>query len=321
MKICFSCGGTGGHIYPALAIAEKFTDCFFIGSRRLEKTLAPQAGHRFYEIPASSKDPRAVMAGFYQALKILAREKPDLVIATGGYVTVPVILAAKLLGKKVYLQEQNILPGRVNRYLSHLAAKVFIAFAGAAKYFPRNKAVLTGNPVRKDILNVGFSPNNTKILVFGGSLSAKSLNIATNALKTSEALLNTIVHLDGTNYQHNMADLYSNAKLCVCRAGATTLSELAAVGLPSILIPYPQAADNHQEFNARYFTERGAAVLLLDKDLTADSLAAAIARIDNPETLTRMSNAAKTLHFKNAAEKIKDFIVGQYTRRFEKLDG
>ncbi|MDR2428864.1 MAG: UDP-N-acetylglucosamine--N-acetylmuramyl-(pentapeptide) pyrophosphoryl-undecaprenol N-acetylglucosamine transferase [Candidatus Margulisbacteria bacterium] len=308
MKICFSCGGTGGHIYPALAIAEKFADCFFIGSHRLEKTLVPQAGHKFYAIPASNKDPRAVAAGFYQAVKILAREKPDLVIATGGYVTVPVILAARLLGKKVYLQEQNILPGRVNRYLSRIAAKAFVAFAGAAKYFPRNKAVLTGNPVRKDILNISFSPNNTKILVFGGSLSANSINTATNSLKARKSLLNSLVHLDGTNYQHDMAGLYSNAKLCVCRAGATTLSELAAIGLPSILIPYPRAADNHQEFNARYFEERGAAVLLLDKDLTADSLAAAINRIDNPETLTRMSNAAKTLHFKNAAEKIKNFI-------------
>jgi UDP-N-acetylglucosamine--N-acetylmuramyl-(pentapeptide) pyrophosphoryl-undecaprenol N-acetylglucosamine transferase len=308
MKVCFSCGGTGGHIYPALAIAEKFSDCFFIGSNRLEKTLAPQTGHKFYEIPASSHDPRAVAAGFYQALKVLAREKPDIVIATGGYVTVPVILAAKLLGKKVYLQEQNILPGRVNRYLSRLATKVFIAFAGAARYFPRNKAVLTGNPVRKDILNVNFSPSSAKILIFGGSLSANSINKAANGLKTNEALLDTLVHLDGTNYCHDMAGLYRQTKLCVCRAGATTLSELAAMGLPSILIPYPRAADNHQEFNARYFEERGAAVLLLDKDLTAGSLAAAIAKIDNPETLTRMSNAAKTLHFKNAAEKIKDFI-------------
>ncbi|MDR1322962.1 MAG: UDP-N-acetylglucosamine--N-acetylmuramyl-(pentapeptide) pyrophosphoryl-undecaprenol N-acetylglucosamine transferase [Candidatus Margulisbacteria bacterium] len=308
MKVCFSCGGTGGHIYPALAIADKFAERFFIGSNRLEKTLVPQAGHKFYEIPASCRDPRAIAAGFYQALKILAREKPDIVVATGGYVTVPVILAAKLLGKKVYLQEQNILPGRVNRYLSRLAAKVFVAFAGAARYFPRNKAVLTGNPVRKDILNVSFSPNHTKILVFGGSLSANSINNAINEFKTSKALLNEFLHLDGTNYQHDMANLYSKTKLCICRAGATTLSELAAIGLPSILIPYPHAADNHQEFNARYFEERGAAVLLLDKDLTADSLAATIAKIDNPETLTRMSNAAKTLHFKNAAEKIKQFI-------------
>ena len=308
MKVCFSCGGTGGHIYPALAIAEKFADCFFIGSRRLEKTLVPQAGHKFYEIPASCQDPCAVVAGFYQAVKVLAREKPDIVIATGGYVTVPVILAARLFGKKVYLQEQNILPGRVNRYLSRLTAKVFVAFAGAARYFPRNKAVLTGNPVRKDKLNISFSPNNTKILVFCGSLSATSINTARNSLKISKSLLNSLVHLDGTNYQHDMAGLYSTAKLCVCRAGATTLSELAAIGLPSILIPYPHAADNHQEFNARYFEERGAAILLPDKDLTADSLAAAIARIDNPETLTRMSNAAKTLHFKNAVEKIKNFI-------------
>ncbi|GBR77149.1 UDP-diphospho-muramoylpentapeptide beta-N-acetylglucosaminyltransferase, partial [Candidatus Termititenax persephonae] len=271
MKIAFSCGGTGGHIYPALAIAEKFSDCFFIGGNRLEKTLIPQAGHPFFEIAVSRQKPLSFWRGLWQSLVILHRQSPDVVIATGGYVTAPVILAAKILGKQVYLQEQNILPGRVNRYLSRLSAKVFIAFAGAAKHFPRNKSVLTGNPVRKDILNAIFSPNNTKILAFGGSLSSSSINSAVNALKVRKEFLNTFLHIDGNTYCHDMASLYSNAKLCVCRAGATTLSELAAIGLPSILIPYPHAADNHQEFNARYFAEHGAAILLLDKDLTADS--------------------------------------------------
>lgn len=306
MKVLFACGGTGGHIYPALAIAEKFPDCFFIGGGRLEKTLVPQAGHKFYEIPSSAKNAKLILQGFYQAVKIIVKEKPDIVIATGGYVTAPVILAAKILRKKIYLQEQNILPGKVNRVSGHLAEKIFAAFAGAAKYLPRNKTVITGNPVRSEIAALNYSSDASQILAFGGSLSAESINNAVNALKTNRA---DILHLDGTTYCHDMARVYSQSRLCICRAGATTLSELAAIGMPSILIPFPQAADNHQEVNARYFEENGAALVLLDKDLTADTLSAAIAKIDNPETLTKMSEAAKKLSIPDAAQKIVQFIM------------
>lgn len=308
LRVAFACGGTGGHIYPALAIAEKFPGCFFIGAHRLEKTLVPQAGFKFFEITANRKKPWSLLRGFGQSLYIIYKQKPTLIIATGGYVTAPIIVAAKLLGKKVYLQEQNILPGKVNRVLSILAHKVFIAFGGAAKYFPRKNVVLTGNPVRKDILNTGFSPSNPKILAFGGSLSANSINTAINQLKTHPEFSGMFEHLDGSNYRHDIAALYSTAKLCICRAGATTLSELAAIGMPSILIPYPHAADNHQEVNARYFEEHGAAVVLLEKDLTVDKLAAVIHTIDNPDTLRKMSAAAKGLGSSNAAEKIAEFI-------------
>ncbi|GBR77471.1 UDP-diphospho-muramoylpentapeptide beta-N-acetylglucosaminyltransferase [Candidatus Termititenax dinenymphae] len=315
MKIAFSCGGTGGHIYPALAIAEKFvsaersrsTDCFFIGSDRLEKTLVPKAGFKFFQIAASRRSVWPILRGFGQSLYIIWRQKPDIIIATGGYVTVPVILAAKLLGKKVYLQEQNILPGKVNRFLSLFAVKVFIAFAGASKYFPRNKCVLTGNPVRKDLLNAIWSKKNTKILAFGGSLSAQSINNAVFALKNKK-YTDKLIHLNGKHYCHDMSEVYSRAKLCICRAGATTLSELAALGLPSILVPYPHAADNHQEFNARYFEKHGAGVVILDKDLSAASLEKTIAKIDDPTTLEKMSKAAKALSISNAAEKIAEFI-------------
>jgi len=312
MKVCFSCGGTGGHIYPALAIAQKFPDNFFIGGGRLEKTLVPQAGHRFYEIPAGARAPLKILNGWRQSLNILRQEKPDIILATGGYVTAPVVLAAKLLGHKVYLQEQNILPGKVNRLLGLGAEKIFVAFAGAARYLPRGKAVITGNPVRADIAAVNYSPRAPKVLAFGGSLSARSINTAINALKAGRA---DIIHLDGTNYCNDMASVYGQSRLCICRAGATTLAELAAIGLPSILVPFPQAADNHQEINARYFAERGAAVVILDRDLTAETLAAVLAEIDHPETLAKMSQAAKALGTANAAEKIYSFLTAEQSRQ------
>lgn len=305
MKVCLACGGTGGHIYPALAIAEKFPHNFFIGGSRLEKTLVPQAGWKFYEIPASAKELGKIFQGFREALKIIAQEKPELVIATGGYATAPVVLAAKLLGKKIYLQEQNILPGKVNRVLSLLAEKVFVAFAGAARYLPRGKAVITGNPVRAEVSAVKYSPSSAKVLAFGGSLSAETINNTVNELKKSRA---DILHLDGTNYCNDMAAVYGQSRFCICRAGATTLSELAAMGMPSILIPYPRAADDHQTINARYFAERGAAVLIADKDLTAETLTSAMAQIDDPETLQKMSTAAKALGLPDAAEKIRKYI-------------
>ncbi|MDR1998198.1 MAG: UDP-N-acetylglucosamine--N-acetylmuramyl-(pentapeptide) pyrophosphoryl-undecaprenol N-acetylglucosamine transferase [Candidatus Margulisbacteria bacterium] len=308
MKAAFSCGGTGGHIYPALAIAQKFPDNFFIGSNRLEKTLVPQAGHKFYEIAASPRQLFKILRGFYQSLRILAREKPDIVIATGGYVTVPVLLAARVLGQKIYLQEQNILPGRVNRCLSRLAARVFVAFAGAARYLPRHKTVVTGNPVRAEIAAVPYSAQSPGILVFGGSLAARSLNAAADGLRGTPYQAQ-LIHLNGQNYCHDMAGVYARSRLCVCRAGATTLSELAALGMPSILVPFPQAADNHQEVNARYFEQQGAAVVLLDKDLTAGTLAKAIAQIDRPEILAAMSRRARALGLPAAAEKIYDYIT------------
>ncbi|MDR2431306.1 MAG: UDP-N-acetylglucosamine--N-acetylmuramyl-(pentapeptide) pyrophosphoryl-undecaprenol N-acetylglucosamine transferase [Candidatus Margulisbacteria bacterium] len=305
MKVLFSCGGTGGHIYPALAIAEKFPDCFFIGSSRLEKTLVPQAGHRFYEIPASCRIDWKIPAGFWQSLRIISKENPDIILATGGYATAPVLLAAKLLGKKIYLQEQNVLPGRVNRCLSHLAARVFVAFAGAAKYFPRGKSVATGNPVRADISAAQYSVSAPHILAFGGSLAAQSINRAVLGLSGYPAGL---IHLDGTNYSHNMAEIYARSRLCICRAGATTLAELAALGMPAILAPYPYAANDHQTVNARYFAERGAAVIIPDKDLTPDTLQKTLQKIDNPVVLAQMSAQMKALGSADAAERIYNYI-------------
>lgn len=309
MKIALSCGGTGGHIYPALALAEKLQDCFFIGSNRLEKELIPRENHKFFEITAHKKNLLKILIGFFQALKILLQEKPEAIISTGGYVTIPVLLAGAILRKKIYIQEQNFLPGKVNRLLSLIAKKVFITYPGSKKYFWKKNTVVTGNPLRKKISSLNYNPELAfkakTVLIFGGSLSAQSINLAVYEMLKIKTPDFKVLHLDGKNYAHNMAELYQKASLIVCRAGATSLAEIAAIGIPAILIPYPLAADNHQELNARYFQEQGAAELILDKELNPDILFNKIQEIiNNQEKLKNMSEKMRKLGQKNATSLI-----------------
>lgn len=309
MRVLLSCGGTGGHIYPALAIAEKLKDCFFIGSSRLEKELVPRAGHKFFEIKTHKRNLLVVLIGFFQALKIIVREKPQAIISTGGYVTIPVILAGKFLGKKIYIQEQNLLPGKVNRLISLFARKVFITYEGSRKYFLRRNTVVTGNPLRQEIYTLHYDLENVfakkAVLFFGGSLSARSINNAVYELCKKYKPAYEIIHLDGKNYCHNMAELYARATLIVCRAGATSLAELSVIGIPAVLVPYPLAADNHQELNARYFQAKNAALMLLDKELNADSLNSIVEKtINDREKLKNLSDNIRKLSRREAAELI-----------------
>lgn len=309
MKVCFSCGGTGGHIYPALALAEKLQSCFFIGSNRLEKELIPRQNYTFYEITSHKKNPLIILIGLFQALKILIREKPTLIISTGGYVTIPVLLAGIVLGKKIYIQEQNLLPGKVNRILSLFAKKVFITYPDSKKYFPKKNTIVTGNPLRQEILNLKYNLEKVikdkSVLVFGGSLAAQSINKTIYEIQKNSKLNFKIIHLDGKNYCHNMADAYKQSTVIVCRAGATSLAEIAAIGIPAILIPYPHAADNHQELNAKYFEDEKAAQMILDRDLSANTLLVKIQElINNQELLKKMSENMQKLGNKNAASLI-----------------
>jgi UDP-N-acetylglucosamine--N-acetylmuramyl-(pentapeptide) pyrophosphoryl-undecaprenol N-acetylglucosamine transferase len=309
MKVALSCGGTGGHIYPALAIAQELENCFFIGGSRLEKTLVPKSGFRFIEISTHAKNPLKILKGFRESMSILHREKPDCLIATGGYVTAPVIAAAFLLRLPIYIQEQNCIPGKVNRLAGLVAKKVFVAYTAAQKYFLPGKTIVTGNPIRQEIAHLHLHPDRNKILVFGGSLSAKSINTAIEPLKSDPVLGSRIIHLDGKNYCHDMQTLYAQSCLVVCRAGATSLAELAALGLPAILIPYPHAAHNHQEINARHFSNEGAAKIILDRDLSSAVLQQAITEIiSNQETLHTMAIQMKKLGKPDAAQTIKNLL-------------
>ncbi|MDQ2680798.1 MAG: undecaprenyldiphospho-muramoylpentapeptide beta-N-acetylglucosaminyltransferase [Candidatus Eremiobacteraeota bacterium] len=348
MTIVFTGGGTGGHLYPAIAIADALktrANVRFIGTAdRLEATIVPQAGY-LVEFIAARPLSRKVsivtlrtlgtnLLGLVQAMRLLLANRPDIVIASGGYVCFPVVLAARMLRMAGRLHapiaviEINARPGLTNRLIAPLADEVWGAFANADSAFD-GKYVHTGVPIRASlralpqrfdaIRRLGLDPNRRTILIVGGSLGARSLNVAAAALITRRALPDDwqVLHVSGERdyeymkaeesvplggnharlfpYLTNMADAYAAADLVVARSGASTLGELAALGLPAILVPYPFAAENHQLENAHVFEAAGAARILPDGDLNPDSLWWALDEVMKPSVLQTMRLAARSL--------------------------
>lgn len=348
MKVVFTGGGTGGHVYPAIALADALrgrAEIRFLGTAdRLEATLVPQAG---YPIGFVSSLPlrRSVSlqtlrtaatnaAGVVQAMKALAAFKPDAVIATGGYVCFPVMAAAKLLRSAgrlrtaLALLEPNAQPGLTNRLLAPMVDEVWGAFERADAAFGA-KYVRTGIPVRASLFRgenrieaarrFGLDPNRKTILAIGGSQGARSINESVAALVTRRALPPEwqILHVSGERdyaymqaeerepfgenrvalvpYLHDMSAAYALADLAIARAGASTLGEFAALGIPSILIPYPFAAEDHQLRNARAFEAAGACAVIEDRELDADSLWWSLREVIAPERLSAMRSAARSL--------------------------
>lgn len=355
MKVILSGGGTGGHIYPALTIADQLKkinpdiEIIFIGTKQgLEKDIVPRYGYpiKFIEVAGfrrslsldTFRSGIKLIKGLFEACRLIDSIKPDLVIGTGGYVCGPVVFLAALKGIPACIQEQNAMPGVTNKILSHFVKKVFLGYKEAAKYFCKKaEMVYTGNPIRSEILagdkvaavqELGLDPEKKTILVSGGSRGARSIN---NAMLEAELLLSErhdvqVLHVTGdANYDqymknvagkggvgnniiikpylHNMPVALAAADLAVFRAGAIGLAELMAKGIPSILVPYPYATANHQEFNARAIEEEGAAKVILDKDLTGEKLLEAIEHLlIHDEQLKQMQQAAKNLGQPQAAE-------------------
>lgn len=354
-------GGTGGHIYPALAIARGLKDrfqsqVFYIGGTRgLESEIVPKEGLAFRAIPLAGFkrgfSPSNILvgwkaaAGIKRSLCYLREIQPAAVIGTGGYVCGPVVLAAALLGIPTLIHEQNALPGITNRILSRFTGYVAVTFEESRKFFPARAAVrTTGLPVRKEIfmknrekgrINIGLPPGGLLVLSFGGSQGARSINSAMMPVLEHFSGHPGIhfLHVTGPNnyeefmaaagsmkipqngnitivsYMHDMPSALSAADLAICRAGAATLAELTAVGLPSILIPYPYAAENHQEYNARALERKGAAVVVRDSELSGDLLVSEIERLaGSPGTLENMSCASKKLGRPGAMDDILDCV-------------
>jgi UDP-N-acetylglucosamine--N-acetylmuramyl-(pentapeptide) pyrophosphoryl-undecaprenol N-acetylglucosamine transferase len=354
MKILIAGGGTGGHIYPGIAVAEELkrispeTEILFVGGDRgLEGRVVPEAGFDLATIGARGlprrspwRVPGALLANagaFLQAMGIVGRFKPDVVLGTGGYVSAPVVVAAWLARKPVVLQEQNSVPGLTNRLLARVADEVHLAFSESRGFFAhKDRLKLTGNPVRRMILSgdrkaalarFGLSEGKPTVFVFGGSRGARRINEATLDAMTklrgalpaqfilqtgkedfawakeraeSQSLPVTVVP-----YLTHIHEAYAAADLVVCRAGAMTLAEIAACGVPAILVPYPFAAYNHQETNAQNLAERGGAVLIRDAELTGDRLAADLKRlVQDRETLIKMSVNARRFARPDAADRI-----------------
>ncbi len=362
MKVLFASGGTGGHIYPGLAIAaclkrkNEEVKILFVGTKQgLEKNIIEQAGFPLVTLsirPWLRKDFRELLVvsaqmiiGFFQSFFLLIKFHPTIVIATGAYISVPVVFASSLIGIPIFLHEQNLIPGKANRFLSHLKGikKIGVTYEASKKYFPQGRVEITGNPVREELLQAtrqegrkkfGLGENKKVVLIFGGSRGARKINTSTaNALKiwrdyaelqilhvTGKGLFKEVIQLlDTAHYQtanylvypylYDMADALASADLVVSRAGATTLAEITARGVPSILIPYPYAANNHQEYNARYLEEKGAAKVILDQQLSGSILAQTVLDIINtPLRLRKMGEASKKLAQPAAGERISEII-------------
>lgn len=345
MKVVISGGGTGGHIYPALTIADYIkelapeAEITFVGTKLgLEKEIVPRYGYPLEFITVAGFERHLglstftsagkLVVGLQDASRILRKLKPDLVIGTGGYVCGPVLFKAALKGIPTCIQEQNAMPGVTNKILAKFVRKIFLGYAEGAKYFHgKAEKIYTGNPVRKEILQdqraaglakFNLDPAKKTLLAFGGSRGARSIN---NAMAVVERQLagrsdvqilhatgaldyETYVQKLGENtfhadnikvvpYIHDMPLALSAADLAVSRAGAIGLAELMVKGIPAILIPYPYATANHQEFNARALEAAGAALVILDKELQGEVLLKKIeAMLSAAVNLQQMHQAA-----------------------------
>lgn len=306
-------GGTGGHLYPALAVADELRDrhdadiVFFGAERGIEQRLVPRAGYPLVSLRLSGlkgsgpvASARAAMAAGGAVVRSLAwmlRRRPGVVIGVGGYASGPAVLAGKVAGRPTMVMEQNHYPGATNRWLAPWVGAVCLP-SESARRFVRGRIHVTGTPVRRPFFDVpDVRPGDRlRLLVFGGSRGARSINDAmAGALDRLGAAATPIevVHQTGTDdldrirtaydgYPHpyevhafldDMPNRLSRADLVVCRAGASTLAELAAAGRPAVLVPYPHAADDHQRRNAESVAEHGAAEWLADRDLDGPELA------------------------------------------------
>ncbi|PYZ93239.1 undecaprenyldiphospho-muramoylpentapeptide beta-N-acetylglucosaminyltransferase [Salipaludibacillus keqinensis] len=362
MKILVSGGGTGGHIYPAIALIRHLVkqddsvECLYIGTENgLESTIVPKEGIPLKTVKISgfkrkvSLDNVKTVVRFLRAVKqsktYIKEFKPDVVIGTGGYVCGPVVYAAAKLNIPTIIHEQNSVPGLTNKFLAKYASKVAISFPDSAHYFPKDKIVMTGNPRASEVVKMvhpkgkprlqelGLSPEKKTVLVVGGSRGAKPIN---------DAIMETLHHWKTKNYQclyvtgdahyekvkekieqqeeaidqlvcvpyiHDMPAVLHEVDLLVARAGATTLAEITALGLPSILIPSPYVTNNHQEKNARSLEKEAAAKVVLEKDTTPDKLMNEIDTIlENDQAWSAMKDAALKLGKPDAAEDMAKLI-------------
>ncbi len=354
MKIVFSGGGTGGHIYPALAIREILArklsfESGYVGVNggMEEKIVSREQNIKFMGVRAQGM-PRTLsldwltfpfrnLAGVYDALAHLRRFRPDLVVATGGFVAFPVLAAARILGIKSVIHEQNAAMGVTNRLFASSAAKVLLTYASAAAEDGK-RIILTGNPVRSAFLTAAVAGNRFArtadefvVLAVGGSRGALSLNracidLAKQWLPGQPKV--RLIHISGDRdyemvkssvgefpanytllpYLHEMREAFEVADLLVSRAGATILSEIAVCRKPALLVPFPFATDNHQEKNARTLERLGAARLLLDSDLTGASLAEALTSLNNQSTLKEMAAAMAGSRPNDVEQRIFDQI-------------
>ncbi len=362
MKVLFAGGGTAGHINPALAVAgylretEPDVQILYVGAKGgMEERLVPEAGYPFRSITISGfqrklnwnniKKNAATLVHVFtasrEAKRILREFGPDICVGTGGYVSGPVLREAMKLGIPSVIHEQNAYPGVTNKMLSKHADRTLLAVLDAQKHLdPAARCVLTGNPVRQEVLHADRTAARQKlgldgrpmILSFGGSLGARKINEAVADLLTESAKSRRFQHIHGygqwgkwfpdllkekgidlsehkemdiREYISDMPECLAAADLVICRAGAISLSELQAVGRASILIPSPNVAENHQYHNAMALVSRGAARILEEKDLTGEALCTLVQELfASPQTIPAIAENAGKMAIRNSNERI-----------------
>ncbi len=359
MKVIISGGGTGGHVYPAIAIANALkkidanVDILFIGAEgKIEMEKVPKAGFKIEALPIMGFHrkltlrnlafPFKLIKSLLKARKIIKNFQPDVVIGTGGYASGPALKMANRLGIPTVLQEQNSYAGVTNRLLAQKASAICVAYDGLSKFFPSEKLAVTGNPVRKDLIidkneiafakaHFGLDENKKTILVMGGSLGARTINRAMDAakewiaqrediqviwqmgrlyeddfMKCPTALLPNVypmVFIDRMDFAYAVADV------AVCRAGALTISELMVAGVPSVLVPSPNVAEDHQTNNAMALVNSGAALMVKDVDAKEKMWGETIKLLDDDDLRKKLKTKLLQMAKPNADDEIAQIAV------------
>ena len=353
LNVLIACGGTGGHLFPGIAVAEELEQrghrvLLLISEKKVDAQASEKYGDlAFRTVPAMAKpatlSPRMIPFLFKlwrtvcQCRKILVENKCDAVLGMGGFTSLPPVLAGKRLGLKTYVHDSNVVPGKANRITARWCHKVLVGFEEAAKYFPNAEVVLTGTPVRRELAvlpeqaqarqKYGLDPAGRAVLVMGGSQGARQLNtLVVEAAKAMPGL--QFLHITGSfdydrvkemaagrdgyhviSFCDDMASAYAACDVAVCRSGASSMTELAYVAMPSILVPYPYAADDHQTINAKVYQDAGAAVLRQEAELDAGALVADLASmVEDEEAWKAMSAQADALALRDAVARICDVI-------------
>ena len=355
-KIIISGGGTGGHIFPALSIADELkrlldAEILFVGAiGRMEMTRVPEAGYKIVGLPVAGFDRKRLWRNFSVIIKLLksmtrARKiikdfKPEIVIGVGGYASGPMLKAAQRKGIPTLIQEQNSFAGVTNKLLAYKAKKICVAYDDMNRFFPSDRIVKTGNPIRRKLLDItksrkealesfGLNADRKTLLIVGGSLGALTINESMEkGLKKliSEGI--QVIWQTGKNFGNrgpeaakglkgvvvtpfisDMASAYRGADLVISRAGAASISEIQALGKPAILVPSPNVAEDHQTHNAMALVEKKAAVLIKDAEAREKLVNEALRLLDDTKTLEQIGKNVAEMGITDSAERIGQEVV------------
>lgn len=360
LRVIVSGGGTGGHIFPAVSIANAIkkqhpeAEILFVGANgRMEMQRVPAAGYKIVGLPVRglirplwSMRNIGVMADFLNSKRmvkdVIRKFQPQVAVGVGGYASAPTLNAAYSMGIPCLIQEQNSYAGVTNKSLAKKARKVCVAYSGMERFFPADKIIMTGNPVRQNLLNnditpeqakesFGLDPNKKTVLIIGGSLGAKTVNESvldhlddirssdvqfiwqtgkyySASIREELSKVEAVPNLKVMDFISSMDNAYAAADLVVSRAGASSISELCLLGKPCVLVPSPNVAEDHQTKNAQALSSKDAAIFIADKDARKRLVETALKVVTDKQKLASLSENVKKLAFKDSADVIAEEV-------------